>query len=352
MVTYLRYLLFPFSLLYGLVILIRNQMFDSGMLKSSSFDLPVICIGNLAIGGSGKTPLTEYIVKLLDNKRVAILSRGYGRSTKGFVLADASSTADSIGDEPLQYFHKFSHITVAVCEDRKTGINLLKENHDVILLDDAFQHRKVRAGLQILLFEFSKFSKLQLLLPAGDLREPFCNYKRADLVVITKTPLQAEKNVLNSISNRFTPASHIPVLFSHLAYGDLMPVYKSRNLSPRVNKQSVIYLITGIANPEPMVTYLNTKSNVVLHHEYRDHHKFGRGNITDLVNAFSNDTRTEKVIITTEKDAQRLLDASLKVLLLDLPIFYLPIQVVLNEADKSTFDQNILKYVSSTTRNR
>ncbi|RZL44221.1 MAG: tetraacyldisaccharide 4'-kinase, partial [Pedobacter sp.] len=176
MVKYLRFLLFPFSILYGLIILIRNKMYDWNLLKSHQFDLPVICVGNLVLGGAGKTPTTEYLVKLLDGYKIAILSRGYGRKTKGYLLADELATAETIGDEPLQYFQKFKHVTVAVCEDRVYGIKQLEAKHDVILLDDAYQHRAVKAGFNLLLFDYASTRKFQLMLPAGNLREPWSNY--------------------------------------------------------------------------------------------------------------------------------------------------------------------------------
>lgn len=352
MSTYLRYLLLPFSLLYAVIILVRNRLFDKGFLKSTAFDLPVICIGNLAVGGSGKTPVTEYLVKLLEGKRIAILSRGYGRDTEGYLLADSTSTANSIGDEPLQYHHKFPHVTVAVCEDRRTGINFLKSDHDVILLDDAFQHRKVRAGLNILLFEFSKFSKPQFLLPAGDLREPFNGFKRSDLILITKCPVQLIESKRNSIRNKFSATPEIPVLFSQLNYQQLIPVYSPSYSVPKLTDEIRIHLLTGIANPQPLVDYLKQQSQNIVHHEYPDHHPFSLKNITNLIDDFNNDTSLNKIIVTTEKDAMRLLDASIKELLLDLPILYLPVQVVINESGRKIFDQKILNYVSSTTRNR
>ena len=189
MIKLLRLLLLPFSLIYGFVILLRNKLYDWGVFKSTKFDLPVICIGNLVVGGAGKTPTTEYLVRLLADYKVAILSRGYGRKTKGFILADENATSATIGDEPMQYYQKFSKITVAVCEDRVEGINQLKDHHDIILLDDAYQHRAVKAGFNLLLFEYASLRKFQFLLPAGNLREPLNNYNRANAVLITKTPL-------------------------------------------------------------------------------------------------------------------------------------------------------------------
>ncbi|MBY0244293.1 MAG: tetraacyldisaccharide 4'-kinase, partial [Sphingobacteriaceae bacterium] len=169
MLYYLRILLFPISMVYGAVTWLRNKCFDYGYLKATSFNLPVICVGNLVVGGAGKTPFTEYLAWLLKDYKVAILSRGYGRKTKGFLIATAKDTAQTIGDEPLQYFHKFKNITVAVCEDRVLGIRNLEQNHDVIILDDAYQHRYVKAGFNALLFDFKTFVKKQFLLRTGNL---------------------------------------------------------------------------------------------------------------------------------------------------------------------------------------
>ena len=352
MSTYLRYLLLPIAFLYGLIMRIRNKLFDMGILKSTAFNLPVICIGNLAVGGSGKTPVTEYLVNLLHGKRIAILSRGYGRETKGFLLANADSSANTIGDEPLQYFHKFKDITVAVCEERTKGINLLKNDHDVILLDDAFQHRKVSAGLNILLFEYAKFFKPQFLLPAGNLREAFSGFKRANMVLITKAPVLLDNMAQSNIERKFKAAPQIPVLFSYLTYQKLIPVYANHLTPPDLDGTLHIHLLSGIANPKPLYDYLKQHSEGVIHHEFPDHYQFSLKDISRLVTSFKNDTASHKVIVTTEKDAKRLLDASIKELLLDLPIFYLPVEIVINEADRHTFDQKILDYVSSTARNR
>lgn len=352
MSTYLRYLLLPFSLCYGLVTMVRNKLFDLGIFKSVKFDLPVICVGNLVVGGSGKTPVTEYLVNLLPGKRIAILSRGYGRETKGFLLADAASTAKSIGDEPLQYFHKFNNVTVAVCENRTTGINRLKDDHDVILLDDAFQHRKVKAGLYILLFDYGAFFKPQFLLPAGNLRESFNGFKRADLIVITKSPEPIEPGNRNAIRNRFGNILHPEVFFSQIKYDTLKPVFDNAHLPAALKSGPRIYLLTGIANPKPLLTFLEQQEVEVVHHKFPDHYQFKIADISKLVADFNADAAADKLIITTEKDAQRLFDAPIKELLLNLPIFYLPIQVVITEEGRQTFDQKILNYVSSTTRDR
>jgi tetraacyldisaccharide 4'-kinase len=353
MIKYLRLLLLPFSALYGLVILIRNKLFDTGVFKQTSFNLPVICVGNLVVGGSGKSPVTEYLVNLLSDKRIAILSRGYGRGTKGYILADKTATAETIGDEPMQFYNKFSNVTVAVCEDRVTGINHLKSNHDIIILDDAFQHRSVKPGFSILLFEYQKLLRPQFLLPAGNLREPFVGYHRAQALLVTKGPVKMDIHQKQVCLNKFDAKVKENLSFSFLTYGNLTHlISKEQKALASVSNTTTVFLLTGIANPLPLLTELQKYTSQIDHHDYPDHYRFTTQNIQQLVNAFKNDPSEEKIIITTEKDAQRLLDDVLKELLLNLPVFYLPVKITLQEEDKATFDQKILDYVSSTTRNR
>jgi len=351
MIKKLRLLLLPFSLIYGMVTVVRNKFFDWGFFRSVEFNLPVICVGNLVVGGSGKTPVTEYLVHLLDEYKIAILSRGYGRKTKGFILADGQATAETIGDEPMQFYRKFPDVTVAVCEDRVKGIELLKAHHDLIILDDAFQHRRVRAGFNILLFEYQKVLRPQFLLPAGNLRELFLGYQRAESLLITKIPahlsIEGKKKVLKKFKKGNIPA------FSKIKYAAMMPVFEQAGWEdPTLAKNMKVFLLTGIANPEPMVSYLSGFGVHIDHHHYADHHQFSSSEIQKLVRAFESEKDKEKIIITTEKDAQRLSDIRIKELLLNLPVFYLPIGIEIQKEDKVTFDQNILNYVSSHTRNR
>lgn len=353
MIKYLRLLLFPFAILYGMVIVLRNKLYDFGWFKSTRFDLPVICVGNLVVGGSGKSPVTEYLVRLLDGHKIAILSRGYGRKTKGFILADDTATALTIGDEPMQFYNKFPQVTVAVCEDRVKGINLLKDSHDLILMDDAYQHRRVQPGFSILLFEYQKLLQSQFLLPAGNLREPFSGYKRADVLLVTKAPEHLPETERLRCGGKFNDKAGKGLSFSFITYGKLKHLFSGATKScDTITGDTAVFLITGIANPLPLLNYLKNYSGNVQHYDYPDHHKFSQNNIEQLVMAFNSDIRKEKIIITTEKDAQRLLDVTFKELLLNLPVFYLPIEIDLQKEDKATFDQKILNYVSSTTRNR
>ncbi len=348
MIKYLRLLLFPFSIVYGLITLIRNKLYDWGVFKSTSFDLPVISVGNLVVGGSGKTPLTEYLVKLLEGNSVAILSRGYGRKTKGFILADDMATAETIGDEPMQYYQKFRNITVAVCEDRINGINQLKANHDIILLDDAYQHRAVKPGFSILLFEYEKLKHWQFLLPAGNLRESFYNYNRASAVLITKTPLPLNRLDQIEVRRKIDTRIDQRVSFSGIKYGELLHLI-TNEVKTEI-KGEAVFLLTGIANPKPLADYLSQYSSEIKSFDYPDHHNFSRENINGLIKAFNNHPAKKKLIITTEKDSKRLLSNNLKDLLLNLPIFFMPIEIELAPKDKFTFDKNILDYVASAKR--
>lgn len=342
----IRLPLYPISLLYGLIIVIRNYAYDTGIMKSEAFGIPVISVGNLAVGGSGKSPMIEYLLTLFDKKyKVAVLSRGYGRKTKGFLEVNVDDHTDQTGDEPLQFRYKFPDVTVAVCENRVQGINRLKRNHELILMDDAYQHRAVKPGLSILLFEYSSFNKTQLLLPAGNLREPLNSISRADIIVVTKTSVvlndAEKKNIISKLQ------TEKPVFFSYLKYDDLKGLYQPQ-IFPFKNLQNStqVFLLTGIANPEPLLDELKKHTPLIRHHEYPDHHRFSTKNISKLVSAYKESNAADKLIITTEKDAQRLRSNPLKQLLDGLPVFYLPVQSELHLPDKHLFNQQVIHYVT------
>jgi tetraacyldisaccharide 4'-kinase len=344
--------LLPFSLLYGIVVILRNMLYDRGFLKSKRFDIPVICVGNLVLGGSGKSPVTEYLVNLLGGYKIAILSRGYGRETKGFLYADEHATAKSIGDEPLQFYHKFQGVTVAVCEDRVYGIEKLMDDHDLIILDDAFQHRRVQPGFSILLFEYQKLLQPQFVLPAGNMREPFWGYRRADMLLVTKAPQMLNDHQKSACSEKFAAAATDKLFFSSIKYAELTGLFTKETFMKEDLRDKAVFLLTGIANPKPLLDELNQHAQSVIHHDYPDHHSYSRQNLSKLVEAFLQHPAKEKIIVTTEKDAQRLFDVTFKELLLNLPVFYLPIQVIIEEEYTQAFNQKILKYVSDTARNR
>ena len=298
----LRKILYPFSLLYALVVYTRNYLYDVGVFRSESFMTPTICIGNLSVGGTGKTPMAEYLITLLkDEHKVALLSRGYRRRSKGFVLADKRSTVGDLGDEPYQIYRKFVDIAVAVDADRQHGIRMLqkKVSPDVILLDDAFQHRKVAYGLSILLTGFGNLYSDDLYLPTGNLRDGKREAKRADLIVVTKCPPALSRKEQERITERLRPAPYQQVLFSSLAYHHEIIGAKDR-FKLAYFKDKKLTLVTGIANPEPLVRYLKEAGLTFEHLRYKDHHHFSESELRTL--------RQKKNLLTTEKDYVRLKD--------------------------------------------
>ena len=283
--NFLRKILFPFSILYGCITAIRNFLFDKGILRSYSFEVPVIAVGNLSVGGTGKTPQIEYLIRLLaPNYKIATLSRGYKRKSEGFVLADANSTAEILGDEPFQIHQKFPQITVAVDADRKNGIEKLlslKDKPEVILLDDAFQHRRVKAGFYILLSAFDDLFCDDFLLPTGNLRESRKGAKRADVIIITKCPKDlseiAQQNIINKIG------LEVPIYFSYIDYDDM--VYNPNETKKVVEIKSIDKLvIAGIAKPEPFFNYLEVSKEDCL--VYPDHHFFTEKDLQQIENRF------------------------------------------------------------------
>ena len=347
----IRLLLFPFSILYGLGVILRNLAYDFGLFKSQRFQLPVISVGNLSVGGSGKSPMAEYLIRLLkDQYKIATLSRGYGRKTTGFLYVDHDSPGSESGDEPLQFKHKFQDITVSVCEDRVEGVNRLKSDHELIILDDAFQHRAIKPGLSILLFEYSSLFKLQWLLPTGDLREPLWATNRADLIVVSKCPEKLDVERQNAIRARFRKDK---VFFSFLKYGDLKSVDErspERRLQS-LNQNSKVILLTGIANASPLLAELSSYGPELIHHQYPDHHQFSEKNIAKLVNAYHKLEGVDKLIITTEKDAQRLYSEGIRKQLRGLELYYLPVEAEIYEPDRTRFNKLIEDYASKPAGN-
>ena len=336
----LRKLLFPFAILYGLLTSLRIYLYDKGIFKSYSFDIPVIVVGNLSVGGTGKTPQIEYLIRLLSSKyRIATLSRGYKRKSKGFVLADAKSNAEILGDEPFQYFKKFPEIEVAVDADRQNGIKQLlnqKEKPEVILLDDAFQHLRVRAGFYILLTSFDDLFIDNFILPMGNLREIRNGAKRANMIIVSKCPTTISQLEQETIKKKI--GFDIPIFFSFIDYDD--KVYNQNDtleVSEIKSKEKV--LLAGIANPKPFFDYLKTKNDEIL--TFSDHHHFSESEIINIKNI-----ARDKVIITTEKDFVRLNSD-----ILAKQLYYLPIKSKFIDYQE-TFDKFILNYVGTCSRNR
>ncbi|MCF6130259.1 tetraacyldisaccharide 4'-kinase [Flavobacterium sp. AS60] len=337
----LRKLLFPFAILYGFITSLRNYLYDKGILKSYSFDIPVIVVGNLSVGGTGKTPQIEYLIRLLSpNYKVATLSRGYKRKSEGFVLADANSNAEILGDEPFQYFKKFPNIQVAVDADRRNGIEQLvnqKEKPEVILLDDAFQHRKVKAGFYILLTAYGDLFSDDFILPTGNLRESRNGAKRANIIIVTKCPPNITESEQESIKKKL--GVDLPIYFSSIDYDD--KVYNDDAMSLAVNeiKSTQKILLAGIAKPKPFFDFLQADTDEIM--VFPDHHHFSESEILTL----KNKAKT-KIIITTEKDFVRL-----EAKIFKTQLYYLPIKSKF-VSNQETFDQIILNYVGTCTGNR
>jgi tetraacyldisaccharide 4'-kinase len=349
----LRLLLLPFSLVYGAVIVMRNAAYDSRLFKVHKFNIPVISIGNLAVGGAGKSPMAEYLIQLLSQQyKIAVLSRGYGRQTKGFIEVKKNLTVNEAGDEPLQFKRKFPSITVAVSENRAAGIERLQASNDVIILDDTFQHRSVQAGLSLLLYDYNNIFGPQFILPAGNLREPSWGRKRADIIVVTKTPAKFTGDIRENVTSQISPYGHQEIFFSYLEYADLIGLGNRNTLSlSSITAQTEIILLTGIANPFPLLNELKSHTRNIIHHNYPDHHNFSTKNIVKLANAWSALKATTKLIITTEKDAQRLRSPELNELLKDLPVYYLPVTAKIHKPEEEQFNQIIQQYVAKHLQN-
>ncbi|MCO6146806.1 tetraacyldisaccharide 4'-kinase [Flavobacterium sp. NRK1] len=338
---FLRKLLLPFSLIYLIITAVRNFLYNIGFFKSFVYSQPVIAIGNLSTGGTGKTPQTEYLIRLLSDKyRVATLSRGYKRKSKGYVLGSTSSSAAMLGDEPFQFYKKFPNIRVAVDADRKNGIDqllLLSPKPQVILLDDAYQHRSVKAGFYILLTSYGDIYPDDFLLPAGNLRESRSGATRAKIIIVTKCPIALSKKQQQDIIKKIKPLPYQKIFFTSIEYDD--EVYSEIG---RRNVNDVKYmnkaLVAGIAKPEPFFNYLHQPEDEVL--AYPDHHDFTESELVYL-----EELSRKKIIITTEKDYMRLRGK--------LPkdkLFYLPIKSRFL-SDSDDFDKTILEYVGKSTGN-
>lgn len=332
---FLRYILFPIVPIYFLVTWLRNVFYDIGVFKSKSYDFPVIAVGNLSVGGTGKTPMIEYLITLLkDKKQIATLSRGYKRTSTGFYLANKNANAKILGDEPFQFYRKFKQdIQVAVDADRQNGIaNLIQQEvvPKVVLLDDAYQHRKVQAGLYILLSTYDNLYTNDWVLPTGDLREPRAGAKRANCIVITKCPENLSDVEKESVIKRIKPKANQSVFFSTISYANaVFSEEKKRNL----NTIKDFTLVTGIANATPLVNHLKKEGLHFEHLHYKDHHDFTDQDITLF--------KSKSVIITTEKDYVRLLQFEA----LKDKVFYLPIKVSIDKAE--AFNSKILEFITN-----
>jgi tetraacyldisaccharide 4'-kinase len=321
-----RILLLPFALLFGLIVLIRNWLYDKNVLKSSSFGLPVICVGNLSTGGTGKSPMVEFLVRhLKGHYKAAILSRGYKRKTRGYALANETTTAIDIGDEPMQFYKKFPDVPIAIGEARLEAIpQLLHDRPDtsLIILDDAFQHRAIKAGLNILLTDYGNLFTRDFFLPSGDLRDSRSSYTRASVIVVTKCPASLTEAEKERIRQEIDPQKGQAVFFSAIAYGTPYHI-TSRNLVS-IDESTEVLLVTGIANPKPLKQFLEERLQVYYMMSYNDHHIFSIDDWRDIKRRFQEMEAEKKMVLTTEKDAMRLLKFSAEID--GMPFYVIPIE--------------------------
>ena len=339
-------------MIYGLIVWFRNKLFDYKIIKQHEFDVPVISVGNISVGGTGKTPHSEYILNLLkDDYNVSLLSRGYGRKTKGFILADDNSTSKTIGDEPAQINRKYKNITVAVDEKRVRGINKLIENDSVntIILDDAFQHRKVKSGMNILLIDYYNPISKDHILPAGNLREPAREKDRAHIIFITKSPKDIKpikRRILEKDINLYPYQS---LYFTTFNYGKPVNIFNGNDIDLSFVDTFIVF--TGIANPKPLYKYLKKFSENIVKIKFSDHHNWKQEDFNKIKSKYEKIENKNKILITTEKDYNRLIDSDFIDTIKELPIYYIPIEVdFLDQEKKKIFNKQIIDYVKKNKR--
>ena len=350
--------LLPLSFLYGMGVRFRNMLFDTGILESRSFPIPVISVGNITVGGAGKTPHVEYLIRLLcETKRVSVLSRGYKRRTKGYLLASSSSTSLELGDEPYQMYLKYGRqVHVAVSANRCEGIERLcsdpeTKDTDVILLDDAFQHRYVKPGVNILLVDYHRLIVYDKLLPAGRLREPKDGKRRADIVIVTKCPPDLRPMDFRVITKALNLYPYQKLFFTTIEYGDLIPLFSnSRSLAlSEITSDFEVLVLSGIASPQHLLCDIQKHTENVIPMTFRDHHLFTPKDIARINNTFDS-LSSKRIIITTEKDAARLV--GLDGLSDDVRnhIYALPIKTTFLLEQQEQFDEFILSYVLKNSK--
>lgn len=351
-------LLFPLSVLYGFITDLRNFFYNKGLLKSEVFDIPIICVGNITVGGTGKTPHTEYMARLLSKDfNVAILSRGYKRKSDGFVLGSEISDVDELGDEPFQMLNKMPEVTVAVDKDRVHGVKMLmglKPETDVIILDDGYQHRRLKPGFTILLVDYSRPIGKDHMLPYGNLREHKKNTKRADIILITKCPRDLSPELKNILTDELQGKNSQEIFFTSLKYDIPVSVFGiNKKIYPEWNSflESGAVVITGIARPEPLLVHLQKLFSEIKHLDYPDHHDFTEADLQSCLSAFKELKTTFRYFITTEKDAVRLRNIPYLPEEIKDNLYLIPVSIQFHGSEKERFDKLIFDYVRENRRN-
>jgi tetraacyldisaccharide 4'-kinase len=348
---YLKFLLYPFSLLYGLVMWVRNRLYDTGTLTAVSFDIPTIAVGNLSVGGTGKTPHVEYLIRLLRERyTIATLSRGYNRKTRGFLLADEQSTSAHLGDEPMQFHQKFPDISVCVGEERMLAIpQLLGEKPDtqVVLLDDAFQHRSIKPGMNILITEYNRPFTRDHVIPFGRLREDRKGYERANAIIVSKCPAELPENEKQALQREIAPLPHQRLFFTSLRYGALYDMHSGEPVaaSPRAS----ILLVCGIARPAPLVQHLKEQYDEVFLLPFPDHYYYSNNDLEKVSRELKGLPGTEKLVVTTEKDAVRLHLLQPRLAQLGLQVAVMPVEISFLFGEGNSFNNYIFDYIEGAT---
>ena len=353
-----KLVLYLFSLVYGMIVNFRNTLFNLNILRGKEFEVPVISVGNITVGGTGKTPHTEHLIRLLSKKfDIAVLSRGYKRKSSGFMVVETNSTSSQTGDEPLQIKKKFPSVMVAVDEKRVRGIEKIlaisEKRPDVIILDDAFQHRYVTPSINILLIDFSRMITEDDLLPLGRLREPASNRDRANIIIVTKCPREIKPIDERIITKDLHIWPYQDLFFSRIKYGELLPVYADKivetNFAP--DGETGILLLTGVANAQPLREKLLNTTKSVVSAEFPDHHAFSLRDLEKVAVQFEAMAAVNKIIVTTEKDTFRILEITNLPEIITANLYYIPIEIrFINQTDND-FDKKIMKYVGENKSN-
>ena len=342
-----RVLLLPFAVLYGGIVYLRNWMYNKQYLKSVGFNIPIICVGNLSLGGTGKSPMVEHILSILsDEYKIATLSRGYKRKTKGYALANHNTTALEIGDEPMQFHIKFPNVSVAVCERRIEAIPQLIQdipNLKGIILDDAFQHREITAGLNVLLTDYNNLYCDDIFFPTGDLRDQRKAANRASIIVVTKCPSNLSLEQRDEIIEKLYPAQHQSIFFTSIAYDTPYHIYNP-NDEWVLSLRDEVLLVCGIANPLPLKEYLHEHTNTYYQISYSDHHIFSIEDLKEIKEKFEQIPSKSKLILTTEKDAVRLVKYTEE--LNDIPLYVLPIKPHFLFDAEIAFNKLVIDYLA------
>jgi tetraacyldisaccharide 4'-kinase len=355
-----RILLLPFSLLFGIIVNIRNYLYDLQILKSKEFDVPVISIGNITVGGTGKTPHVEYLISLLKDKfEVATLSRGYKRKTKGFLEVQAGSTVTAVGDEPLQIKMKYPEVIVTVCENRVTGVEKILDSQniktpDVVILDDAFQHRRISAGINILLIDYNRPLKDDMLLPAGRLRESSNQIKRANVIIFTKCPGEITPIMRRIMQKEARLKPYQELFFTTLVYDKIVPVFSDGKVPDDFSssKNHAALVVTGVASPVLIYKYLEGFTSQMEIMKFPDHHHYSEEDIRTIFRKFEKINSEKKIIVTTEKDAMHFKSLGELPVEFKESLFYLPVKVSFLVEEGKLFNKKILGYVGENKSNR